>query len=71
MKELAITTEYIELQNVLKILGVIESGGQSKIFLKENEVLVNGIKEDRRGRKLRDGDKVEVLGKTCTIKNAN
>ncbi len=71
MKELTITTEYIELQNVLKILGVIESGGQSKIFLKENEVLVNGIKEDRRGRKLRNGDEVKVLGKFCVIKNAN
>lgn len=60
MKKISIHTEYIQLQNVLKINGIIYTGGEAKMFLKENEVYVNGILEDRRGRKLYPGDQVKV-----------
>ena len=60
MKMISIHTEYIELQNVLKLSGIIYTGGEAKIFLKTNEVYVNDIHEDRRGRKLYPGDQVKI-----------
>lgn len=61
-KEVEITTEYITLGQFLKMTDIIQSGGMAKIFLQENEVLVNGEIEVRRGRKLKDGDLVEIPG---------
>lgn len=52
--------EYITLQSLLKITNTISTGGMAKIFLEENDVLVNNEREDRRGRKLYPGDKVKV-----------
>ena len=60
MKSIIIKTEYIELQQLLKMEDLISSGGQAKYFLAENEVLVNDIKEDRRGKKLRKGDIIKI-----------
>ena len=63
-----ITTEYITLQQFLKMNDIISSGGEAKFFLKENEVSVNGEREDRRGRKLYPGDEVSGNGRTVRIK---
>lgn len=63
-----IHTEYIELQQLLKILNLISSGGQAKQFLNEYDVLVDGVKETRRGRKIYNGMKVKVDNKTYLIK---
>jgi ribosome-associated protein len=41
-------------------VNLIETGGAAKWFLQEYNVFVNGEKEDRRGRKLKDGDRVEI-----------
>lgn len=62
-----ITGEYITLGQLLKFLDLVSTGGEEKIFLKENEVLFNGEKEQRRGKKLRDKDQVTILGVTYTI----
>ena len=52
--------DYIELQNLLKVAGIIDTGGYAKMFLVENEVYVNGERETRRGRKLYRKDVVKV-----------
>ena len=62
-----ITTEFITLQQFLKMNDIISSGGEAKYFVKENEILVNGEKEDRRGRNLYPGDEVKVNGKKYRI----
>ncbi|MGB2993847.1 MAG: S4 domain-containing protein YaaA [Paenisporosarcina sp.] len=62
MKNLQIGTEYVTLGQMLKMTDAISSGGMSKWFLSENEVLVNNEVEVRRGRKLRDGDLVSIPG---------
>lgn len=62
-----ITTEFITLQQFLKMNDIISSGGEAKYFVKGNEILVNGEKEDRRGRKLYPGDEVKVNGKKYRI----
>lgn len=54
--------EFITLQALFKELGIIQSGGAIKAFLLENQVEVNGEMETRRGRKLRVGDRIEVIG---------
>ena len=67
MKPIKITTDYIELQMLLKLESIISSGGQAKYFLKENEVYVNNELENRRGRKLYPGDKIKVLNQEFII----
>ncbi len=47
---------YITLQQALKVSDIISSGGQVKSFLLNEDVFVNGEKEQRRGRKLYAGD---------------
>ncbi|KUP09362.1 hypothetical protein Q73_00035 [Bacillus coahuilensis m2-6] len=57
-----IHTDYITLGQFLKITDLIQSGGMAKWFLSEYYVYVNGEEEERRGKKLYDGDVVEVPG---------
>ena len=58
---------FITLGVLLKITGLIDTGGQAKWFLAENKVLVNGEEDNRRGRKLYHGDVVEVSNHSFTI----
>ena len=62
-----IRDSYITLQSYLKFNGCIHTGAQSKIFLQDHDVLVNEIKETRRGRKLYPGDLINVDGTIDTI----
>jgi S4 domain protein YaaA len=71
MKNITIYTDYVTLGQFLKIADIISSGGGAKIFLAENEVIINGEVDNRRGRKLRDGDKVSVLGQDYLVVNDN
>jgi S4 domain protein YaaA len=69
MEQIKIHTEYITLGQFLQLADLISTGGMAKWFLSEYEVLINGEQDQRRGRKLRQGDKVEIKGvhKTFTI----
>lgn len=67
MKEVKIYTEYITLGQLIKFLGIVSTGGEIKVFLTENQVFVNEIAENRRGKKLFDGDVVEILNKKYVI----
>jgi ribosome-associated protein len=60
VSEVAIRGEMIRLGQLLKVAGVIDSGAEVKAFLAEQTVLVNGEREDRRGRQLHPGDVVTV-----------
>jgi len=62
-----IKTPYITLGQMLKYVGIIDEGFLAKPFLADNEVLVNGERDDRRGRKLYPGDAVLVLGERYEI----
>ena len=62
-----ITTEYIRLEQFLKLLSLADIGGQAKAMIKEGEILVNGEKELRRGRKLRPGDVIRVHGRDYRV----
>ena len=60
MKKIVIKTEFIKLNQFLKWAGLCETGGEADIVIAEGNVKVNGETELRRGKKLRDGDVVEV-----------
>ena len=59
----SIREEPIELQQFLKLTGAARTGGEAKLLIQQGQVRVNGRVELRRGRKLRPGDEVEVIGR--------
>lgn len=66
--EIKIDSEFITLGQFLKFADIIQSGGEAKMFLSQNNVYVNKELDIRRGRKLRPGDSVVILGKEYMIK---
>ncbi len=72
MQTYTLFEEYITLGQVLKELGLIATGGQAKIFLAEHEgeIFYNGAPENRRGKKLRAGDLLELPTYKMSIKFA-
>ena len=50
----------ITLGQALKVASIAGTGGEAKVLVQMGEVLVNGEVETRRGRRLREGDVVEV-----------
>lgn len=48
----------IKLDTFLKLAGVAATGGQAKRQIEDGAILVNGVPERRRGRKLVEGDVV-------------
>lgn len=62
-----ITTEYITLQQFMKLSGIVSTGGEAKLRIKKMDIVVNGEKENRRGRKLYPGDTVKIEGKTYVV----
>jgi len=66
--EIVIHTPYIQLGQLMKKAGLIETGGQIKSFLSQNPIQVNQQPEQRRGRKLYPGDQILVQKHLITIK---
>ncbi len=62
-----ITTDYITLQQFLKLENIASSGGEAKILVSQLDIAVNGEKENRRGRKLYPGDEIVISGKRYTV----
>jgi ribosome-associated protein len=52
----------IRLGQLMKLAGLVDSGGDVRPVLGAGQVAVNGTREDRRGRQLRHGDVVDVAG---------
>jgi ribosome-associated protein len=48
------------LGRALKAAGLVGTGGEAKVLIQAGEVSVNGDVETRRGRRLKEGDVVEV-----------
>ncbi len=64
---LAITTEYIKLQDAMKYANLVYSGGEAKTLILDGEVTVNGEVCTMRGKKLRPGDKFAFNGQSFRI----
>lgn len=59
--------EYIQLNQLLKLLNLVETGGEANQVIVDGEVFVNNIQEDRKRMKLFPGDIVEFRGQTIEI----
>ena len=59
-RDIPIRGKMIRLGNLLKLAGIVGTGGEVKALLSDTPVLVNGEPESRRGRQLRAGDEVRV-----------
>jgi len=68
MIEFELTTEYIELIKLLKVLNLVESGGQAKLVVEDGFVKLNGEVEYRKRAKIRVGDIVDFDGQEILIK---
>lgn len=68
MTNIFITTDFIKLENLLKLSGSMATGGQAKMVIKEGLVKHNGEICTERGRKVREGDTVEFDGKVFEVK---
>ena len=71
MTEITITTEFIKLQDLLKLANLVGTGGEAKIVIQEGEVSVNGEVCTMRGKKIRPGDTVVYDGEELTVSYAN
>ena len=71
MSEIQIYTEFITLGQFLKLSGVINNGGEAKLYLKTELVVVNWAPENRRGRKLYKGDLIQIKNEKYVITKKN
>ena len=60
--------EYIELNQLLKLMSLVGSGGEANICITEGQVKVNNTIETRKRNKIRAGFKVEFRGQTIVVK---
>lgn len=67
MINISIRSEYIKLEQLLKMADLVSFGGEAKSFLLENKVFVNGVQDQRRGRKLYKNDEIKILNKIYKI----
>ena len=55
-----LTTEFIRLDDLLKLTGCVMTGGQAKVLIQGGQVLVDGEVCLMRGKKLRGGEMVNI-----------
>ena len=62
-----VTEPFIKLDQFLKWQGIVQTGGEAKLRIKDGEIAVNGEVETRRGRKLVEGDRVTIEHTTYEV----
>ena len=59
-KTVAIDTEFIKLDALLKLSGVVMTGGEAKVVIQSGGVLVNHEVCCARGKKMKPGDRAQI-----------
>ena len=67
-EKIAIKTEFIKLDQLLKFSGVADIGSEAKQMVLDGIVKVNGEVCTTRGKKIRPGDLVEITGEDMIIR---
>ncbi|MBE6766839.1 MAG: RNA-binding S4 domain-containing protein [Clostridia bacterium] len=67
MEKVSINGEYIKLDSLLKLAGLVYTGGQAKMEILDGNVSVNGEVCLMRGKKIRRGDTVLFDGVEIVI----
>ena len=65
--KIKIDSEFIKLDSLLKLSGIVPTGGAAKIFIQNGEVLVNDEICTMRGKKIRVGDKVKLFDEEIEV----
>jgi len=60
IQEIAIKSEFIKMDSLLKYAGLCMTGGEAKSLIEEGCVLFNGKVCTMRGKKVRPGDEVSL-----------
>ncbi len=60
MREVELSQEPTELYKILKFEGLVASGGEAKAVVADGLVLVNGIVETKKRKKIVSGDIIEL-----------
>lgn len=67
-EKIAIKTEFIKLDQLIKFSGVADIGSEAKQMVLDGIVKVNGEVCTMRGKKIRPGDLVEITGEDIIIR---
>lgn len=67
MENIKINTEYIRLDDLLKLVGAVESGGMAKFVIQNEKVFVDNEICTQRGKKLRENQIVKFNGEEFLI----
>lgn len=59
--------EYIELKSLLKVCGLVQTGGEAKSVIDDGKVQVNGLTETRKANKIKPGMTVVFAGETINV----
>ena len=60
--------EFIELNRLMKLMSVVNSGGEANMFISNGDVTVNGEVETRKRHKVRAGFVVKFNDETIVVK---
>lgn len=75
MELIEINTESIQLDQFLKWAGIVETGGQVKVWLADEMIELNGQLVTEKRKKLKNQDKITIKGlgsyQVVVVKNAN
>ena len=61
------TEKMIQLDQFLKLRGLVQTGGEAKVRIQGGEVRLNGVIETRRKKKIKPGDVVELAGQQVKV----
>lgn len=67
LKEIAINSEFIKLDQFLKWAEIASTGGEAKTLIMDGEIKINNTVEFARGKKIYVGDIVEVQEKCFKV----
>jgi len=70
MIAITIRTETIRLSQFLKLVGAVQDGVEAKMRIQDGQVMVNAAVENRRGRKLKPGDRIFFADKLYEVRGA-
>ncbi|MDE7245916.1 MAG: RNA-binding S4 domain-containing protein [Oscillospiraceae bacterium] len=71
MEIINITTEFIKLQDLMKLANMVETGGEAKILIQNCQVTVDGEPCLQRGKKIRPGNIVSFNNQNYSVAYAD
>ena len=71
METIAIHTEFIKLQDLLKFAGATGPGGEPKNLTQDGQLSANGEICLQRGKKLRPGDVLSLDGRELPVTHSD